>query len=187
MSDEVVIQFSTTRNSWDWWPPFFPNYASWLIRHVSHSPFSHGDLELPGGALLGASNSPKAPVIRGNPCGVAVRPPDYENYGRKCRMVIETPLAEKIRATALTQLGKPFDNKALYRFLSDAVPTPRATDWLEETSWYCFELLAYAFYASGYWGDPPNVWPNNRVSGTDLMMIFLFDPRWSNRETFWDD
>ena len=32
--DEIVIQFSTTINSWG-------NRWSWVIRHMCHSPFSH--------------------------------------------------------------------------------------------------------------------------------------------------
>lgn len=174
----VAIQFSTTVDSWE-------NRWSWVIRHLSHSPFSHVDIEIPGEGLLGASDSPDAPVIRGNPRGVALRPPDYEDYGRKCRMIVQTMLAERIRAAALEQIGKPFDNGALEGFLSDAMPGER--DWLAPDSFFCSELVAYAFHTAGYWGNPPSVWPKNRISPSDLLMIFLFDPNWTNRDTFWED
>ena len=177
MSDQIVLQFSTTVNSWG-------NRWSWVIRHLSHSPFSHVDAELPDGTLLGASDSPNAPVITGNPRGVAVRPSNYESYGRKCRMIIETPLADKIRSKALSQLGKPFDNSALKGFLSDALPGER--NWRATDKWFCSELAVWSFEAAGYWCPSLSVWPKNRISPSDLLMIFLFDPRWSNRETFWE-
>ena len=181
---EIVLQFSTTKNSWGWRPPFFPNWASWAIRHMSHSPFSHVDMEIPGVGLLGASDSPKALVISGNASGVAVRPDDYEDYGRKFRMVIETPLADDIRAWAMTQLGKPFDDSALYGFLSDALPGQR--DWRVADSWFCSELVVWAFEVAGYWPSVPQVWPKNRISPSDMLMLFLFDTRWINRNTFWE-
>ena len=118
MRSEIAIQFSTTVNS-------LSNWASIVIRHMSHSPFSHVDLEMADGSLLGSSDSPEAPVLSGNPRGVAIRPANYEDYGRRCRMVITTPLADVIREVAKSQLGKPFDNSALYGFFSDALPSER--------------------------------------------------------------
>ncbi len=182
MDDVLEIQFSTTKNSFSWWPPFFPNWASWVIRHMSHSPFSHVDMVVDEG-LLGASDSPKAPVIEGNPRGVAIRPLEYQDFGARFRMKINTPLARPIRAAAMTQVGKPFDNSALKGFLSDALPGQR--DWLQADTWFCSELVAYSFQAAGYWASPPSVWPKNRISPSDLLMIFLFDPNWTNRDTFW--
>ena len=178
MRAEVAIQFSTTVNS-------LSNWASIIIRRMSHSPFSHVDLEMPDGSLLGASDSPKAPVLTGNPRGVAIRPANYETYGRKCRMVITTNLADAIREKAKSQLGKPFDNSALRGFLSDAVPGER--NWQATDSWFCSELAVYSFAAAGYWGAPmpPVVWPKDRISPSDILMIFLFDPNWQNRDTFW--
>ena len=174
---EIVVQFSTTINS-------LGNWASVIIRHLSHSPFSHVDLELPGGALLGASDNASAPVLTGNPRGVAVRPPDYQSFGRRCRMVIETPLAERVRAAALSQLGKPFDNSALRGFFSSALPSAR--DWQSSDSWFCSELVVWAFQSADYWYPRPSIWPKNRISPSDILMIFLFDPNWKNRETFWE-
>ena len=180
--NDGTIKFSTTENILTWRWPFFPNYASWVIRHLSHSPFSHVDLVMPNGTVLGASDSPNAPVLLGNPRGVAIRPPDYEAFGLRKRMVIKTPLADGIYAIAETQIGKPFDNTALYRFLSDALPTSRS--WQDSSAWFCAELLAFAFAIGGYW-KMPKVWPKDRISQSDLFMVFLFDPCWVNSDTFW--
>jgi len=171
-----VLQFSTTVNSW-------ANRWSWVIRHMSHSPFSHADIELPGtGYLLGASDSPDAPVISGNPRGVAIRPNAYEAYGRRCRMIIQTKRAEAVRAAALTQLGKPFDNSALRGFLSDAMPGTR--NWQDPTAWFCSELIVWSFIKGGYWPELA-VWPKNRISPSDIFMLLLFDPNWTNKDSFW--
>jgi hypothetical protein len=140
-------------------------------------------MELSDGTLLGASDSPKAPVLSGNPRGVAVRPSTYEVYGRRCRMIIQTPKADAIRAAWMSQIGKPFDNSALHGFLSDALPGER--DWHATDKWFCSEGIAWALESAGYWTVPPSVWPKNRISPSDLLMIFLFDPNWSNRDTFW--
>jgi hypothetical protein len=183
IDDTIIIQFSTTVNSWSWLPPFFLNWASWVIRHMSHSPFSHVDLELEDGTLLGASDSPDAPVLAGNPRGVAIRPNDYEQYGRRCRMIIRTNKANAIRAAARTQLGKPFDNSALRGFLSDAMP-PGERNWKDPTAWFCSELVVWAFIEGGYWQDL-RVWPKNRISPSDIFMLMLFDPNWINKNTFW--
>ena len=111
MTGSVVLQFSTTVNS-------IANWYSILIRRICHSPFSHVDLVLPDGGLLGASDSPNTPVLEGNPRGVAVRPPDYEEFGLRCQAIIETPAADAVIAAARSQLGKPFDGGALDAFLS---------------------------------------------------------------------
>ena len=152
---------------------------------MSHGPFSHVDILLPDGNLLGASDSPKAPVIVGNPRGVAIRPPTYQPFGLKLTMVIATPRAKYIRALAMTQLGKPFDNGALNGFLSDAMPGAR--NWRDPTVWFCSELVMWAFELSGYWGGILSVWPKNRISPGDMTMIFLFDTNWTNRDKFWPE
>ncbi len=184
MNELLAIQFSTTKNSFSWWPPFYPNWASWIIRHMSHSPFSHVDMVLEDGSLLGASNSPQAPIIAGNPSGVAIRPVDYQDFGAKHHMIIRTPRANAIRAAWMSQLGKPFDNSALKNFLSDKLPTSRV--WDATDAWFCSEGIAWSFEKSGYWTVPPSIWPKDRISPSDLLMVFLFDPRWINRDTFWN-
>ena len=72
MTDRLAIQFSTSK-AWQ----------SAVIRTVTHSPFSHVSIVLPDGTLLDSSDSPDAPVISGNPRGVAIRPSDYEAFGIK--------------------------------------------------------------------------------------------------------
>src|SRR6266705_4849240 len=123
MTDQVVIQFSTAAPSSFW--PFtkgWPNRWSKAIRCLGHTYFSHADLLLPPfefegktyiDCLLGASNNPGAPIIYGNPRGVAVRPSDYQSFGIRRRMILKTDRADAILAFAYAQVGKPFDSGAL--------------------------------------------------------------------------
>lgn len=173
--NEVILQFSTSEDS-------LANWASALIRRLCHSPFSHVDFSLPGNELLGASDNPHAPVLMGNPRGVAIRPWNYQSFGIRRQMVIETNKADSIITMAKSQLGKPFDSTALHDFFSDSFPGMR--DWRENGHWFCAELVIWAFEQAGYWHHDL-LWPKNRVSPTDIFLIFLTDQNWVNRATFW--
>jgi hypothetical protein len=172
--DTVTLQFSTT-DAWQ----------SALIRRVCHSPFSHVDLVLPDGNMLGASDSPDAPVVSGNSHGVAIRPSNYQEFATRRRMIIETAKADAITAAAVLQLGKPFDGDALYAFLGSADPLTFDRDWRDPGKWFCAELVAAAFETGGHWLPEPLVWPLTRVSPTDLLLMFLWDRGFVNRREFW--
>lgn len=201
MNNELVLQFSTTVPDWRWhgkippWLKKFPssllfdkNWASGLIRRTCHSPFSHADLVMLDGTLLGASDFAIAPIIittpPGNPRGVAQRPFDYAKFGYRRQMIIATSRADDVRAIARTQLGKPFDNGALRDMIGDKFPGER--DWRIDDCWFCSELLAWAMETAGMF-DGPLPWPKNRLTPTDLLVLFLLDSRWVNRDTFWVD
>lgn len=193
MSDQLVIQFSTTQPDWRRFSPsglrgwpfnllFDKNWASGLIRRSCHSPFSHVDIQLEDGNLLGASDFPTAPVIKGNPRGVAIRPPNYQRFGYRRCMILATHRADDIRAIACTQIGKKFDNGALRGFISDKFPGER--DWRLDDCWFCGELVAFALEVGGFW-TRPLIWPRNRVSPTDLILVLLMDERFINADRFW--
>lgn len=167
----IRLQFST---STEW--------SSAVIRRMCHSPFSHVDVLDADGNCIGASDSPKAAVLRGNPNGVAVRPPDYQVFGvRHVAELSATPEVEKRFFDLIdSQLGKPFDDSALYAFLSPDVSTER--DWREADAWFCSELAAWALEQSGFWPYTLLV-AKNRVSPADLLL--LVNPYASNIETFW--
>jgi hypothetical protein len=133
-TDEVVIEFSTSLK------------GSAKIRWLTRSRFSHVDVVLPHG-LLGASGSPPDTIVkthpRGAPTGVAVRKFDYQPFKRRHRAVIKTELAPYILEKGLSQLGKPFDARALYAIY---LPWLRSSvDWLHPDSWYCMELVLWMF------------------------------------------
>ncbi len=132
MIDCITLEFSTAK------------HGSAKIRWLTRSRFSHVDIVVSDG-LLGASDSPTAPVIRGNPRGVAVRPsnPPYQEFGRRHRATIYTDLAPYILEKLESQIGKPFDHKALYALW---VPWLRpAQSWLDPAQYYCAELIIWGF------------------------------------------
>ena len=135
------------------------------------------------GSLLGASNSPHAPVIQGNPRGVAARPANYHKFAYRRQMILATPRADDIRRLWATQLGKPYDGTVMNDFLSDAFPGSR--DWRLDETWFCSEGVMWAMEAGYFWGPPPVNWPKNRVSPTDLLLMLATDERWINKDTFW--
>ena len=193
--DRLILQFSTAAPDWKFkniptWLKRFPlnllldrNYATELIRRGGHSPFSHIDMRLKDGTLIGASDSPNAPVIHGNPRGVAQRPFDYQKFAYRRQMIIATHRADDIRRIAVSQLGKGFDNSAIKDFVSDSFPGLR--DWRLTDSWFCAELILYVCEVGGLWGSKQLAWPKNRASPTDILLMLLWDDRWLNRDVFW--
>ena len=167
----IRIQFST---SLEW--------QSDVIRRMCHSPFSHVDVLDDGGNCFGASNSPKAPVIFGNPEGVALRPADYQPFGirRVARVDTTTAVEAKFWTALHDQQGKPFDGGALYTFLSPDVSVDR--DWREVDSWFCSELVTWALEQAGLWPWHLLV-SKNRVAPADL--LYLINPFVTNDDTFW--
>jgi hypothetical protein len=179
MTDKLILRFSTSENS-------LANWASAAIRRLNHSPFSHVDFVLPDGNLLGASDQgPLSPFIIGNPQGVAIRPPGYQRFGIRRDLILDTPLADAVITRAVTQLGKPFDSSSLWDFLADTPPGER--DWRNVSHWFCAEHAVWSCEQGGIFAPITLLaWPKNRVSPTDLLMIFLQDERWINRDTFWE-
>jgi hypothetical protein len=139
------------------------------------------DFMLPNGNLLGSSDQgANSPCIEGNPKGVAIRPPNYQVWGVRRRMIIRTDKADAIIDAAMSQLGKPFDKDAMYQFIGKW-PT---RDWRDSGKWFCAELCTWATEQGGYWNEKL-IWPKNRVSPTDYLLIFLVDPNFINVDTFW--
>lgn len=171
-TDQIVLQFSTSTA-----------LASMFIRRMAHSPFSHVDMVLSDG-LFGASDNPDAPVVRGNPRGVAVRPFDYQEFNIRRNAVIKTTKAPRIHDEAMTQLGKPFDVNAV-SFSSFTSDEPFDRSWRDKDCWFCSELMAWSFEKANYWGRPL-MWPKNRLSPTDFLLLFMFDPNFINWDGFWD-
>jgi hypothetical protein len=168
----IRLQFST---STEW--------QSDVIRRLCHSPFSHLDVVLPDGNLLGSSDSPHAPSIEGNPGGVAIRPPDYQTFGiRRMANVFSTEAVELAFYTKLrSQLGEPFDDTALHAFIGKVSFMP-TRDWTDSSSWFCSELVAWALMEAGFFRYELLV-PKDRISPADLLL--LLNP-FIDTTHFWD-
>lgn len=95
--------------------------------------YSHVDIVLPDGSLLGARED----AIGGQPPGVRVRPPEYEKWEHRLLLTIGASQAEEdgFYGFARAQLGKPYDKLAILAFLVDR-------NWRDEDAWFCSELVA---------------------------------------------
>jgi len=131
---------------------------------MCHSPFSHVDIILPEGCL-GASD----------PGGVMLRPFDYQIFKLKQRTTIKSDKTDKFIELVQSQIGKPFDPKALRSVLDN---TPR--NWRIPDAWFCSELVVWALEEAGFFPYKLIV-PKNRISPADLLL--LLNP-WIDREEF---
>jgi hypothetical protein len=157
--------------------------VSLLIAKACRSDFSHVDVVLPDGTLLGASNSPKAPYLKGNPGGVAIRPPDYQPFAiRRVATLKASPEVEtNFRVVLQSQLGEPFDDTAMHAVFSARPNTGR--DWRDADAWFCSELVAWALEASGFF-PWELVISKDRITPPDLILITNFAI--ANVNTFFD-
>jgi hypothetical protein len=155
----IKLQFSTSTEA-----------SSALICRISHSPFSHVDIVLPDGNLLGASDNPNALVLQGNPSGVAIRPPNYQIFGRKAvaKLAATKEVEEAFYEAAKSQLGEPFDHHALYAFLDGRFDTGR--DWRDESAWFCSEHTGWSLERAKFFPFPVVV-TKDRLNPPDLLLL----------------
>src|SRR5271167_1487269 len=99
----LQIQFSTSTA-----------FMSGLITRACHGPFSHCDIVVPGEGLLGVSGPDKTVQ---EPGGVRIRtfhPWPYLHPPKVAALLVDDDLSGRVVERAKTQLGKPFDNGALW-------------------------------------------------------------------------
>lgn len=169
---DLIVQFSTAAPT-EWFDKHILDRSNMICR-VTRSPFSHVDLILDDGNLLGSSNSPNAPTLQGNPGGVAVRPPNYHEF---CiRRWAKLPCSDRVRRNFVdyccSQLSKPFDSDALKPQVIFS-QNFKNRDWRNDEKWFCAELMAHATEVSHliWW---PIIGVKNRITPADL--LFLWNP-----------
>ena len=109
------------------------DFSSRLIRWFTWSDWSHVDFVLRDGRFLGAR-------LDG---GVLIRPHDYIRPSKFRYAYVEVPDPRKVYGWATTQVGKPYDWKAIAGFL------PRV-EWHDPHAWFCSELVAAGFERAAY-------------------------------------
>ena len=126
---ELWIQFSTSTA-----------FMSGVIRRLCHSEFSHVDIVVPGEGLLGVSGSDRD---IGDIGGVQIRRPGMWPYLHPPKVArLQTNKADALIRRAKTQIGKPFDNGALYNFLDDMGHAPKR-NWRDHGAWFCSEFVTW--------------------------------------------
>ncbi len=136
---ELHFQFSTS-TAW----------TSAIIRRLTQSEFSHVDIILPGEGLLGVSGSDKSIL---DPGGVLIRKFDcwpYLSPPKVARIQCSEDIARRGIEWGRSQIGKPFDKKALYAFLRDRAGLPNVgREWRDPAKWFCSEFAMRFVEISG--------------------------------------
>jgi uncharacterized protein YycO len=125
----ITLQFSTTGGP-----------IAYIVRKSTRSQFSHVDIVLPDGQLLGSQ------MRTHFGSGVQLRPADYEKFTRIARYHVDVPdgVSDKIIFWARTQIGKPYDLPGVLGIFFGK------RDWHEDDSWFCSEYVAEAFNYAGF-------------------------------------
>lgn len=116
------------------------NLASRAIQAFTWSWASHVDIELADGRLLGA-----VPGL-----GVSLRDPDGsagslggERRVERYEVYLPITACHNVESFARRQLGRPYDWAAIAGMVF-------RKDWRDDGKWFCSELVAAAFEASGH-------------------------------------
>ncbi|HVX56464.1 MAG TPA: hypothetical protein VHA37_01920 [Candidatus Saccharimonadales bacterium] len=160
---ELLIQYSTSTA-----------FASACIRRLTHSPFSHVDIVLPGEGLLGVSGPGKYPGYN-DPGGVQVRPFEpwpYLFQPKVAHIKCSEEVARRTIEFAKAQMNKPFDNSALWAFLKDRAGLKVASrDWRDPDKWFCSELVIRSAEVGGLFFYKLAI-TENEVSPNDTLLLF---------------
>lgn len=124
--------------------------------------FSHVDIVLDDGALLGA----RTDAVGGKPPGVQIRPSGYCAPVWSHQVVIAVPCTAGQKAAAnafaLAQEGKAYDKLAIVGFIVDR-------NWRTDNEWFCSELGARYGEIAGVFAELFT--PDNRVAPNTLAAI----------------
>jgi hypothetical protein len=151
--NELKLQFSSSTA-----------FASQMIRRLCHSEFSHVDIILPEG-LLGVSGVDAELNDLG---GVRIRPFAPWPYQATPKVVhLITPVAERVIEIAKGEIGKPFDDTALYAFISDS---PGDRSWDAPNKWFCSELIGYCLKKADFF-PYTLLSAKNRITPSDLLLM----------------
>ena len=138
-----------------------PDLTSDLIALGGAGDFSHVDILLDDGSLLGA----RSDSVGGKPPGVQIRPADYVKDWTH-QVVIAVPCVPAQKAAALDfafkQLGKPYDKLAIAGFIV-------GRDWRSPDHWFCSELGARVGEAGGFFGEMYS--PVNKIAPVTLSCV----------------
>lgn len=141
--NRITFQFSSSRDP-----------LSALIRWFSHSNYSHVDLVRNDGSLLGAR-------FEG---GVAVRPDGYANFNRTLRVTVDSPAARAVYDYAESQVGKPYDWRAIAGFAS-------GRSWMDDDRWFCSELAIASLIRGRFFNCEMPFLRQSKITPGDALLI----------------
>lgn len=121
--------------------------------------FSHVDIVLPNGSLLGA----RSDHIDGL-TGVQIRKPGYAKWTRQVFIDVPCTASQAAKAYdfAIEQVGKGYDKWAIAAFVV-------GRDWREEDKWFCSELGARVGEVAGVFAEMFS--PVNKIEPVELSLV----------------
>lgn len=122
--ERLTLQFATENS-----------FGSQMIRWFTWSPYSHVDIVLDNGQLLGAR-------FKG---GVEIRDPGYARFMATKRLTLSLTQAQKKKfiKAARSQVGTAYDWRAIIAFAF------HHRHWETEDAWFCSELVAWCAVQAG--------------------------------------
>lgn len=132
-----------------------------IIRWFSHGQWSHVDVVLEDGRLLGSQD---CAMERGIQAGVQIRPADYVGNAQTLRVGLDMSVGQAFQFGHFLneQLGKPYDWTSIASFATHR-------DWRDDEAWDCAELIAAALEKCGYFKYQLAA-PVNKVTPQDLLL-----------------
>lgn len=149
-------------------------FSSDIICRLCHSDFSHCDIRIEServNGLLGVSGEDHK---LGDPGGVRLRPIppwEYRHPPKIARLKTSDYIYDKVLEVGYGQLDKPFDNGALWGFLSD---TQGDRDWRDTSSWFCSEFVIYCLEQAGFFPYQLIAAKNRITPGDSLHLLNPF-------------
>jgi hypothetical protein len=134
--------------------------GSKLIEWYDHGLYSHVDIVLPDGSLLGARDD----VIYGVPKGVQIRPAGYVAGFTTLKVELEATdvVAAEFYRLAYSQIGKAYDSTAIAGFAANR-------DWRAADSWFCSEFFMWCLEGSGFVHKLSA--PCNKIAPDDALLV----------------
>ncbi len=122
---------------------------------------------IPDQGLLGVSGPDKPSNDVG---GVLIRKFGSWPYLRPpkvAKLAVANGTVNEVYRIAALEIGKPFDNGALWDFLSDA---PGDRNWRSTDSWFCSEFIAWVLETAGFF-PYSLISAKNRITPADLLLL----------------
>lgn len=119
-------------------------FTSWGIAAATNWYFSHVDIVMPDGRLLGANVTPghdlSGAIVK---AGVAIRDPDYDKPVRE--LFVTYPSLPDITPDALKYVGEKFDWSYVFGILRTGIPR----NWGNTDGFACIELAEWCLRERG--------------------------------------
>lgn len=165
---EIVLQYSTSSD-----------LMSAMIRYRSGSKWSHVDVVLPDGYLVGARAFRETTTdnLYTYAKGVQKRHANYHQFSHALRVKIKNKsCAADYYDWIEKQIGKPYDMSAIWGFTFNR-------EWRSDDAWFCDEMILAGFEHIGFWTHSLSL-PLWRIDPGGSLLVLSTDPSYLEIEGY---